>query len=157
MNKRYFKKDGFTLIEAIVTMVVLSMVAFSVMHLLVEGFRVWTENKDLLELRADGRAALNRLTVEFREAETVNLQDAQTLVFEADIFDDGDWRRLVYSLSNGRLMRRVINEPPIRAICENVSALTFTWNAPLLTVDMTLSKQDDTVNLNTDIMARCLP
>jgi prepilin-type N-terminal cleavage/methylation domain-containing protein len=157
MKERYFKKAGFTLIEAIVTIVVLSIVAFSVMHLLAEGFRVWVENRDLLELRAEGRIALDRLMVEFREAEIVNLQDAQTLAFEADIFDDGDSRRLVYALNNGRLMRRVIGEPPIRVLCENVSALIFTWNAPLLTVDMTLSRQDDTVNLNTDIMARCLP
>ncbi|MEE8359967.1 MAG: hypothetical protein V3S04_03470, partial [Candidatus Omnitrophota bacterium] len=132
-------------------------VAFSVMHIMVEGFRVWVENRSLIELRANGRVALDRLVIEFREAETVNLQDAQTVAFEADIFDDGARRSIVYALSNGDLTRSVINEPPIRTLCGEVSALTFSWNAPVLTVAISLSRGDDTVNMNTDVMARCLP
>lgn len=153
----YSKNKGFTLIESIVTIMILSVVVFSVIHIMVEGFRIWAENRNLIELRASGRVALDRLMIEFREAERVNLQDAQTVAFEADIFDDGARRSIVYALTNGNLTRSLINEPPIRTICGEVSALTFSWNDPLLTIAISLSRGDDTVNMNTDVMARCLP
>ena len=146
---------GFTLVESIVTIVILSVISFIVMHIMVEGFRVWWENRDYIELRSDARAALDRIAAEFREAESVNLVSAEDLQFNSDMDGNGAAQTIEYQLTGGALVRT--ENAQSQPICENVDSLTFTWNSPVLGVDMTLAGRENTVRLRTDIAARGLP
>lgn len=148
---------GFTLVESIVTIAIMTIIAFSVMHIMTEGFRVWAENRNFIELRADARTALDRISSEFREAEVINQITANSLDFDSDIYDDGDRRRITYSFNGGRLVRSVVGEPGLHTLCGNVSGVVFTWTSPTLTLDLTLSRGGDTVMLRTVVMARCMP
>jgi prepilin-type N-terminal cleavage/methylation domain-containing protein len=147
---------GLTLVEAIVVIVVLSILMFAVMHVMVEGFRVWWENKNYIELRADGRFALARLTAEFRQAESVSQSTSTDITFDSDMDDDGDPETITYSLSGSDLVRGVQGSGQA-VICGNVSSLTFSWNSPVLTAQIGLSRQGDLVELSKDTTARCLP
>lgn len=148
---------GFTLIESIVTIVVLSIIAFSTMYIMTEGFKVWWANKNYIELRSDGRFTLARLAAEFRQAEEIPQVEETNISFNSDIDNDGDPQLITYTFNGTELIRE--EGPGQAVICANVSSLILYWNSTnrLLTVDMTLTKQDDTVNLETDIAARCLP
>jgi len=158
-SMRKQRSKGFTLLETIVTIVVLSIMAFSVMYIMMEGLRIWWENRNLVELRSDGRYALSRLKAEFRQAEDVTflLAEPDKIIFDSDIDNDGVVQEITYEKSGTDLTRKE-GAGSAYVICGNLSSLTFSWNSPVLTVaDMTLSKQGDTVKLQTEMVARCLP
>jgi prepilin-type N-terminal cleavage/methylation domain-containing protein len=149
------KKSGFTLVEAVVTIVILSIISFVVMYVMVEGFRVWWENRGYIELRADGRAALDRIAAELRESDAVTLTSPQELEIHSDVNGDGAAETIVYELSGADLVRTESASSPV--ICSHVSALTFSWNQPMLTVDMTLADSESEVALRAEAAARRLP
>ena len=149
------KKSGFTLVEAVVTIVILSIISFVVMYVMVEGFRVWWENRGYIELRADGRAALDRIAAELREAEVVTLTGPQELEIHSDNDGDGAAETVIYELSGTDLIRTEGAASPV--ICSNVAALAFSWSQPVLTVDMTLADSESEVALRAEAAARRLP
>ncbi len=160
MNKRSFNTcKGFTLVETIVTIVILSIIMFSVMYIMVEGFRVWSENKNYIGLRSDGRYALARFQAEFRGAESVVTPVPLTeITFTADIDNNGAPKEITYAL-DGRELKR--EEPGLgqAVICVDVDSFELSWDPALLilTVELELSKGGDIVDLKTEIFARCLP
>ena len=147
-------RRGFTLVETVVTIVVLSIVSFSIMHIMVEGLRIWWENRNYIELRSDGRFALTRLQAEFRTAYSASQNAATDITFNSDVDNDGDLEEITYALSGTELTR---DEGGAVTICQDVSSLAFSWSPPMLTVNISLSKQNDTVDLMSRITSRCIP
>jgi prepilin-type N-terminal cleavage/methylation domain-containing protein len=149
------KTSGFTLTESIITVVILSLISFVVMHVMVEGFRVWWENRDYVDLRSSARTALDRIAAEFREAESVTLVDEQDLQFDSDPDRDGLVGTIEYQLVGNALIRTENGQA--QPVCEGVSSITFEWAAPVLGIDMTLAGSESTVRVRTDVSARGLP
>lgn len=161
MMKNYKLKQkkgrGFTLVELIVTLIVLSVMAFSVMYILTEGFRVWWVNKDLINIRSDSRSAINRIVMEFREAYSGTLTSGTDFSFTADVSDTGSLQTVRYYLDTGNLRRQVAGSPSSgNIICGNISSLIFSWSSPILTIDMTLSEQGNTIRARTRAEGRCI-
>ena len=71
---------GFTLVEAVITIVILGVVAGVLAPFIVEATQGFTDTRERAELVAKGRLALERLTRDLREAEpgTVSVADGDT-------------------------------------------------------------------------------
>lgn len=156
------QRRGFSLVEMVTTIVILSILAFSVAYILIEGFKVWMENKSLVELRMDGRFVFSRFASEFRLAEEVLFMPSNTgeISFCADIDGDGVLEQIIYKRDESVATRLVRSEDGAsQPICESLSYITFSWdnNRRLLNVNMGLSKQGDEIKLETEITPRCLP
>jgi len=129
------------------------------MYIMVEGFRVWSENKNYIGLRSEGRYALLRISTEFREAEFIVPPVTPTAItFDVDIDNNGAPKRITYTL-DGRELKR--DEPGLgqAVICADVGSFALSWDPAysLLTVELELSKGGDIVDLKTEIFSRCLP
>lgn len=149
------KKTGFTIVELIVTIIILAIMAVGLTNILMEGFRVWWVNKDLIDLRGDARTALNRISLEFRQAYTGTLTSSTDVSFTADIDSDGDLDTVRYYLDTGSLLRQVNGSPsPGNNICGNITGLTFSFSSPVLTTDITLSLQGNTIKAKNSIEGR---
>ncbi|NQT06968.1 MAG: prepilin-type N-terminal cleavage/methylation domain-containing protein [Candidatus Omnitrophica bacterium] len=149
---------GFTLVEMVVTIVVLSVMLFSVMMILTEGLKIWWVNRNYVELRANGRYALWKMGLEFREAEFVFSQSGNqsAISFLSDIDRDGNREKIDYWLSGNMLARSEDGGTPW-PLAYDMNTITFNWDAPLLTVAMELVRGAETVNLQTSVTAKCIP
>lgn len=148
---------GFGLIELTVTIVVLAVMAVGLSHILMEGFRVWWVNKDLIDMRGDARAMLNRITMEFNEAYSGTLTSSSDFRFTADIDDDGDLDTVRYYLDLGSVKKQVNGSPSSgNIVCSSVSSLTFSFDSPVLTIDAALSQQGNTIKVRAAAEGRCI-
>ena len=157
-------REGFTLIETVVTITVLSITAFSAMHIMTEASKTWWNNKTLIELRSEGRYTLEKFASEFKQAETVALNAPTDLTFTADLDADGVAEEIRYQLTGSTLQRREGGAGGTwNVICDNVTALVFTTTIPsafsdnMVTIDITISGNNQSVHLRRGVMGRRLP
>lgn len=77
------REEGFTLVEMLITMLVMGLVASSVMLV---AFRSFTDTATVTNRRdvlADGRVALDRMTKELRQGEVVSSSTSSRIVFNS--------------------------------------------------------------------------
>ena len=113
------KLAGFSLLETIITIVILAIVAVSGGTILQNQFQASFVSRDILEMTARSNHTLERMSREIREArDTSDISQAQTQTFA---FIDIRGNRITYSLSGANLMRNT------QVILTGVTGLTFSY------------------------------
>jgi prepilin-type N-terminal cleavage/methylation domain-containing protein len=164
---------GFTLVELMVTMAVMSIVATSVMAV---AFRTMTTTSTITNRRdvlTDGRIAIDQMTKQLRQGESVDLSasDASTLTF--DTYIDGVpativWRvtgsypyTLEQSRDGGAHFAPLVS--PIKCIVKNVlngcaaDPFTLTQHGGVVdqvTIDLTFLTNTSSIDLISDVQLR---
>ncbi len=161
------QNKGFTLTEMIISILLISILAFAVTYIFMEGFRSYIMNRNVIDLRSDARPALKRMVFEIREAESISVNSTEFTI-SADIDDNGVAEEIRYYVSgNGENeLRREEDEDldgtPDRdnVILGNIENVTFDplpetgppYNSIIL--DITISKMDDAVHIRTQVRGR---
>lgn len=144
------REDGFTLVEILVAIALLSVVSvgfYSVMLSVVRGSQT---AEDVVRISEEARAGLNRMIRDIREAEEITISEPDRLGIRTDFNDDGliqnpnssgDYENLVFELRpGGRITIRTGATGPRSTLIEGVEALAgstgvFSYSSNLLEFD----------------------
>ena len=153
---------GFTLVEILITAAVMSIVATAIMGF---AMRVFTSTATIVERRdvfAEGRIALDRLSKQIRQGESVTTSTASQIEFESYL--DGDpttiaWRvtgsAAPYKLQESRDGGSTYVTVATSLTSNNV--FTYTTHAGVtdqVTINMSLGTDTSTVDLTSDVYLR---
>lgn len=118
--------DGFTFIEMIIVITILSIITVIAAHLLNAGFRVYLYNKNFNHINAQGSFALTRMSRDLYAAQSLTIANNSQLQY----IDDAD-KTITYALSGTTLTQ---NKQPL---ANNVGSLTFSYlDANEMTTDV---------------------
>jgi prepilin-type N-terminal cleavage/methylation domain-containing protein len=150
---------GFTLVEMVVTILLVSILAFAVTYIFMEGFRSYIMNRNIIDLRSGLRVALKRMVFEIRESEINPTEIAGGFKIQADVDDDGTAETIIYQLVGTNIRRTVGDTPEANApiLLGSVSSANFPGlGTNTVTLDITASRMDDQVHIRTKVRARCI-
>lgn len=151
------KNKAFTLVEMVVTILLISILAFAVTYIFMEGFRSYIMSRNLIDLRSGLRVALKRMVFEIRESEINPTEVTNGFRIQADVDDDGVAERIIYQLVGTNIRRTVGDTPDPNApiLLGSVSSASFPGlGTNTVTLDITVSKMDDRVHIRTKVRAR---
>jgi prepilin-type N-terminal cleavage/methylation domain-containing protein len=169
-------ETGFTLVELVVTMAVMSIVATAMMAVAMRSFTTTNTITNRRDVLADGRIAIDQMTKQLRQAESVDLtaSNAYTLKFSGYI--DGtqttiEWRvtgtGAPYTLEQSRdagaatphfapLVSPILCKASTDAGC-SADPFTLVQHAGVVdqvTIDLTFQTDTSTVDLVSDVQLR---
>jgi len=122
MKKNIINKDGFTLIELMVVVVILGLMTLGAVTFFGGGMRSWISGQFQLAAQRDTRIALDRMVKEIREGDSIDddNSDSDTIRVEYNVLEKAivtyDWNPSGSSLTR--------NGGPF---LDNVHQLTFTY------------------------------
>jgi prepilin-type N-terminal cleavage/methylation domain-containing protein len=90
---------GFTLVELLVTMLVMGIVATSVMAVALRTFTTTATITDRRDVLADGRTALDRLSKELRQGESIDQSGSSSSVITFSGYIDGSPATIVWQVT----------------------------------------------------------
>jgi len=115
---RKSNKNGFSLIELMIVVVILGIIILGLVVFFTGGARSWISGQSQLEAQRNARQAMDRMVREIREADYVdNNSTSSSIVFNTPF--DGT---ISYSLSVGSDLKRDSN-----TVINNVQSLTFSY------------------------------
>jgi len=152
MNKRnlkklVIKKEGFSLIEMMVVVVILGLIVLGLVTFFTGGAKSWVAGQSQLEAQRNARQAMDIMVREIREASEVTTKNDTKIVF------DTPWvTGITYELLSNNINRNNI------PLINNVSNLDFDYPSLskvhiLLEVDVDNDGKSD-ITLNTDVNLR---
>lgn len=149
MKKNYFiaNKKGFSLVELMVVVVILSLVVLGLVTFFTGGVRSWITGQSQLQAQRNARQSMDIMVREIREASEVTTNNDTKIIFNTP------WvTGITYELLSNTIRRN--NTPLI----SNVSNLDFDYPSLskvhiLLEVDVDNDGNPD-ITLNTDINLR---
>jgi prepilin-type N-terminal cleavage/methylation domain-containing protein len=115
------KNKGFTLVEIVVVIFILSIVAMIGGLVLLKGFETGYASRDLIDATWQSRLALQRMANEIREIHSPSAADLDISSNNQITFTDMNGENITYSRSGNYLTRNGIS------LADGVSALTFTY------------------------------
>ena len=122
---------GFTLIEIIVVIVILSIVSAITIKFLVDSMRIYTMTVNQKNLFDEGKLALERMCRDIRDANSITGSTATSITFirthATGPGQDSANETITYRLIGANLER--VKAPTPYVIAENVSAFTVTRGA----------------------------
>ena len=143
MKKILFKNRGFTLVEIMVSMVIVSLVVAGIYAVYTIQQRTYTVQEQVTEMQQKIRAALDFMSRDIRmanfnpEGACSGIQGIIDIASQNFSFDycglhDGNWEthRVIYSFNNGNLVRdlaRGTSAGVARNLAEGVDALEFLY------------------------------
>jgi prepilin-type N-terminal cleavage/methylation domain-containing protein len=126
--------SGFTLVEILVTMSILSFVVFMSGDFVVNGFKSLRFGSEFDDAVVNGRRAVESISREIRGANNsdrgdypIALAEGQDLIFYSDIDYDGDFDRIRYFINN-RTLYKVVTQPGSARDYSGVGATTTIAN-----------------------------
>jgi len=124
LSNPFFKQGGFTLIEAITTIVVSAALVTIGATFMSRGFLSYFVGKELASDAAQGTLALERMT---RELRLVRSQaDLTTMGANTITYVDTSGNTITYALSGGSITRSA-NLAAAQPLADNVSTLSFSY------------------------------
>ena len=163
MTRKITPTSGFTLIELIVSMVLIAIVAASSIIILNEGFRNYFNSEEFTSKVWQSDLAIERFNREVRNASSFVSNSPSTSIQ----FIDTSGNIITYSLSGSSLTRQQ-NAAPAQVIADHITTLSFTYldanastttlasNAYYLNATFDVSRANNTVQLTTTIHPRNL-
>ena len=125
------KTKGFTLVESLISMGILSFLLLVLYGVLHTGNMIYTNDTTLLEVQQHARNGMDRIVRDVREA------SSHTITGGSQISVVTPGGTIVFSLSGTSLVR---NAGTARNVATNISALSFSATGTLLTIGITASK-----------------
>jgi len=147
---------GFSLIEMMVALSILSLLIIGSVTFFSGGTRSWVTGQYQLEAQRNARFAMDRMVREIREGTSIDETSSDTTTIKINYLASFGKNSVTYSLSDNTISRDGI------PLINNVKTLSFTYpDAPapiskvhiLLEVDVDNDESPD-ITLNTDINLR---
>jgi prepilin-type N-terminal cleavage/methylation domain-containing protein len=164
------KKKGFTLIELIIVIVLLSVLVGVAAWTFVAGLRSWNSGIDRANIRQDGSFALEIMVRELSQADSFTIAQEDNVKFDADIDNDGSNETITYSTSDSELSRKVngtttVLSPDVDTFLLSYRDLNDTAMTPpitgaehddirVITISLTMDRFDETLTLSSSAYAR---
>jgi prepilin-type N-terminal cleavage/methylation domain-containing protein len=105
-------KNGYTLVELIAVMAILSLITVGVSALAFWGMRLWNVTQDHIKAQDTARSAFDTMAKEIREMQisdngsyAIESADHDTLIFYANIDSDDKREKVKYELQGGSMYR----------------------------------------------------
>jgi len=126
-GRSLFRSGGFTLIEAVITMIVVGVLATIGATVLSGGFRNYFLGREIAQDDAQGRLALERMSRELRAVRST--ADLDISVQNQVSFTDLSGTAIAYRLNAASQIERSQNgvAGTYQPLADNVSALTITY------------------------------
>jgi prepilin-type N-terminal cleavage/methylation domain-containing protein len=156
-------QGGFTLVELLVTMLVMGIVSSTVMAVAMRAFTTTATVTNRGNVLSDGRFALDQLSKELRQAESVDATSTSSMIkflsYQNGVSKTYVWRvtgtAIPYSLqvsrNGGSTYTTVLGE------LTSTSAFTYTSHGGLIdqvTISLSLGTKTSTVALSSDVQLR---
>ena len=153
---------GFTLIEIIVVIIILSIISAITIYFLINSIKIYTMTVNQKTLFDEGRLALERMCRDIRDARTITGTTATSITLTRNdaTAQDSAGENLRFDLS-GTTLRKVKNaggapENPI-AMADNVTGFTVTNATNEIQLQLTLSRSSgENVTLQTKVYPKNL-
>ena len=153
-------RSGYTLIEAVLVVVILSIVGLSSSYVIFNSMRVYARTAPALDVSYQAHLAVERLQRDIRE---MNGTASITAFTATDLaFDDTSGGTVAYAFSGGQLTRNG------DLLADTVTAFAFTYRRAdgtttttaselhLVEVDVTVQVKDQNARLRTSVFPRVL-
>ncbi len=140
-------KRGFSLIEILIVIGIISGIVAGVFSILSVGTASFNDGQALLTLQQNSRMAMDALTQEIRQARMANVSIPSSSridftiplnITETPITYSGT---ISYVLQNGQLIRTYAGSQ--RVVCNDVNAIIFSNNATSVIIQMLTNKTID--------------
>jgi prepilin-type N-terminal cleavage/methylation domain-containing protein len=138
---------GFTLVEVLISVAILSIIFAASYAVLLTGQNTWFVGQDMLGLQSQLRLGSSCIIREFREAASFSITpvdaDDDILTFRTPNEASISYYRDINDLNNDSLTDQIIREYPsgtIRVIANNISSLHFSSSGKLLQINITAAK-----------------
>ncbi len=135
------KKKAFTLIEVLITTVIIATLLLGLMSIVMSGNQIYLQVTDSIEIRQAARNAMDRIVRELRESNGAPSAEELALHPSDITFTGPRLPSVRYFLSNGNIMREY-PAGTIQSIAVNVTDLVFVRSGPQ--VDITIQATQDT-------------
>jgi len=169
-------KKGLTLIELLVTLVMMSVLVFTVGYTFIVGLKLWNEGYIRNEIKTDIAQALELVSKNLRQATSIDELMAGSITFTADLgagstsyrvymYNSSDsepnppytentyelrWAQTTTTYGSGKVLVTDIAKP------NPPSSKPFSQSGNLITMDFTIERGDHTVNMRTNVQVRNL-
>jgi prepilin-type N-terminal cleavage/methylation domain-containing protein len=155
---------GFTLVELVVTMMVMSIVATAVMAVAMRTFTTTATITNRRDVLADGRTALDRLSKELRQGESIDqtVSNGSTISFSGYI--NGNPATIVWSVTGSSAPYTLkesqiggANPVPVVSSLSDNNVFMYTTHGTVVdqvTVRLSLQTTTTTVVMSTDVQLR---
>ena len=153
---------GFTLVELLVTMAVMSVVATAVMAVAMRTFTTTATITNRRDVLADGRIALDRLSKQLRQGESLDQQTPSTVSFTGYI--NGQIATIVWTVTGTQAPYTLsestnggANLIPVATSLADNAIFTYTTHGTVVdqvTVRLPLQTSTTTVVMTTDVQLR---
>jgi len=164
LNTNSAYQKGFTLIEIIVVIVILSFIAAITIKFLTDSLRIYTMTVNQKTLYDEGKLALERMVRDIRDARSITTPAAggsgNTIVFQRTnpTAQDGLNENLTFQLTGTTLEKVKTSPSATNSIASNVSSFTVTREVAgneEITLSLTLSlTSGESVTLRTEVYPR---
>ena len=176
LRRRIRRADGeagFTLVELVVTMAVMSIVATAMMAVAMRSFTTTSTITNRRDVLADGRIAIDQMTKQLRQGESVDLTTSNAYTLKFSGYIDGtqstiEWRvtgtSAPYTLEQSRdggahfapLVSPILCKTASDTGC-SADPFTYVQHAGIVdqvTIDLTFETNTSTVDLVSDVQLR---
>lgn len=146
-------EKGLTLIELIVTILIISLLLGGIYGILGGTFKVWLQGSEKMDVQQNARIAMNTLETEIRRADRVNVNSSSTSL---NLTINGQLTR--YHLSGTQLLRTVSGEGN-NPVAYNIKQLRFTYypsvsSCSLVEIYMEFESQGHVYNITSKVNVR---
>ena len=159
------KLDGFTLIEVVIVLVILSIVALPGARILSRDFSAYFHARDISDTVWQGRVALERASRELRAAVSTSLSATSISI----TFQNTDGETVTIDRDTGNNQLRLDVDSDQQILADNVTSLAFSYldedanttttNSDIraITPEIGITKNETTLTLRTTVEPRNIP
>jgi len=127
MRKNIVNNKGFTLIELMVVLVILSLITLGAVTFFGGGMRSWISGQFQLSAQRDARIAMDRMVKEIREGDLIDdTSDSNTIIVNFTVLEE-DNLTFSWSGTSGDSLTRKRGTGANAPFLDNVHQLTFTY------------------------------
>jgi prepilin-type N-terminal cleavage/methylation domain-containing protein len=162
MRSRSRSEEGFTLVEILVTMSIMSVIGVAVTMVAFRAFQDTNTVTNRADVFADGRFALDQMTTQLRQEESIDAASTSTAIAFASYLDGGASSvayRVTGTAAPYALERSVDGGTWVELSDSLASDQLFTYTqhdgiTDQVTIDLHLQTNTTTVELTTDVYLR---
>ena len=170
-------RRGLTLVELIITVVILPILIFTIGYSFVIGLRLWNQGYTRADIRTRLSQALELVSKQLRQAKSIDELTAGSITFTADLGDGDDtyrvymyhgadsepnppytqqgsyelrWAKSTVTYGSGAVLVADVKRPV------PPSSKPFSQNGNVITLDLVVERGDETVAMATNVRPRNL-